>query len=108
MSRGLQLHEAAVPCLSAWPKVRLASMLRAPNLEYRSSEVALDGLSKRELTGGLLGDSLKGGCRSIGNATLLGGCSNLLAAPYNSIANSELEPLTLRLCISMKLATNRK
>ena len=108
MSRGFQLPEAAVPCRSVWAKVMLASMLRAPNLEYRSSEVALDGLSKRELTGGLLGDSLKGGCRSIGNVTLLGGCSNLLAGPYNNIANGELQPLTLRLCISKQLATNRK
>lgn len=85
MSRGLQLPEAAVPCLSVWAKVMLASMLRAPNLEYRSSEVALDGFSKRELTGGPLGDSLKGGCRSIGTMTLLGGCSNLLAGLCNSM-----------------------
>lgn len=85
MSRGFQLPEAAVPCLSVWAKVMLASILRAPSLEYRSSEVAFDGFSKRELTGSLLGDSLKAGCRSVGTMMLLGGCSNLPAGLCKSM-----------------------
>lgn len=80
MSRSFQLPEAAVPCLSVWAKPRLASRLRLPNLEYRSSEVAFEGFSKRELGAGrILGDSLKGGCRSFGTVIVVGGCSNLSA-----------------------------
>ena len=77
MSRILQLAFAAVPRLSVWVRLKLASRLLTPNLEYGSNDVVFDGFSKRVLGGGLCGDSLRGGTRTPGTMILLGACCNL-------------------------------
>ena len=97
MSRSFQLPEAAVPRLSVWAKLMLASRLRVPNLEYRSKEVAFEGFSKRLLAGGrILGDSLKGGCSSFGTTIVLGGCSNLSAGLCRRAIRHQFAPVMLQ------------